>query len=160
LQDSVFQAGIDVQQLRGRDVGRASQLQTQLDDLRDEVIYLKVKLRKEGTLPRTEYSGVRDRIDDVRSQATNYTATYTPGNGNGANGATSANGAGAAVNRPATTPSYNTGGSSASTSTPPSTTASAAASTTTPRASTTQTATRDIEVPSGTEMDVRLTNNL
>ena len=48
LQDSVFQAGSDVQQLRSRDAARAAQLQSQLDDLRDEVIYLKVKLRKEG----------------------------------------------------------------------------------------------------------------
>src|SRR4051812_41088584 len=70
LQDSVFQAGLDVQQLRGRDAARSEQLQMQLDDLRDEVIYLKVKLRKDGSLQRSEYAGVRDRIDDVRSQAT------------------------------------------------------------------------------------------
>ena len=30
-----------------RDAARANQLQAELDDLRDEVIYLKVKLRKE-----------------------------------------------------------------------------------------------------------------
>jgi TolA-binding protein len=78
LQDSVFQAGADVQQLKNRDAARASQLQTQLDDLRDEVIYLKVKLRKEGSLQRAEYANVRDRVDDLRSQATNYTTNYTP----------------------------------------------------------------------------------
>src|ERR1700752_1992375 len=61
LQDNVFQAGLDVQQLRSKDPGRASQLQAQLDDLRDEVIYLKVKLRKEGSLQRGEYAEVRDR---------------------------------------------------------------------------------------------------
>src|SRR5437867_9540466 len=81
LQDSVFQAGSDVQQLKSRDAARASQLQTQLDDLRDEVIYLKVKLRKEGSLQRTEYAAVRDRLDDLRSQATNYTTNYTPSTG-------------------------------------------------------------------------------
>src|ERR1041384_1074064 len=70
LQDSVFQAASDLQQLKSRDAGRAAQLQTQLDDARDEVIYLKVKLRKEGSLQRTEYAGVRDRLDDLRSQAT------------------------------------------------------------------------------------------
>ena len=47
LQDNIFQASTDVSQLRSRDASRASQLQTELDDLRDEVIYLKVKLRKE-----------------------------------------------------------------------------------------------------------------
>src|SRR5258705_11703064 len=62
LQDSVFQAASDVQQLKGRDAARAAQLQTQLDDLRDEVTYLKVKLRKEGALQRSEYASVRDRL--------------------------------------------------------------------------------------------------
>ena len=56
LQDEVFQAGSDVQQLRARDAAKAGQLQTQLDDLREEVIYLKVKLRKDGTLGRSEYT--------------------------------------------------------------------------------------------------------
>src|SRR6185295_7440503 len=87
LQDSVFQAGTDVQQLRSRDASRATQLQTQLDDLRDEVIYLKVKLRKEGSLQRSEYAGVRDRLDDLRSQATNYTTNYTPSTGSNASAA-------------------------------------------------------------------------
>ncbi|MBM3819372.1 MAG: hypothetical protein FJW14_10210, partial [Acidimicrobiia bacterium] len=45
LQDNVFQASSDVTQLRGRDAARAERLQTELDDLREEVIYLKVKLR-------------------------------------------------------------------------------------------------------------------
>src|SRR5678816_287224 len=75
LQDSVTQATTEVQQLRNRDASRASQLQTQLDEVRDEVIYLKVKLRKEGSLQRSEYAGVRDRLDDLRSQATNATAS-------------------------------------------------------------------------------------
>ena len=69
LQDNVFQAGADVTQLRSRDASRASQLQTELDDLRDEVVYLKVKLRKERSLARSEYTDVRDRIEDVRTRA-------------------------------------------------------------------------------------------
>jgi hypothetical protein len=69
LQDSVFQASSDVSQLRTRDSTRAGQLQAELDDLRDEVTYLKVKLRKERTLARTEYADVRDRIEDLRTRA-------------------------------------------------------------------------------------------
>jgi len=69
LQDNVYQAGTDVSQLRTRDAARAAQLQTELDELRDEVIYLRVKLRKEGSLPRAEYASVRDRIEDVRTRA-------------------------------------------------------------------------------------------
>jgi hypothetical protein len=69
LQDNVYQAGTDVTQARTRDAARANQLQTELDDLRDEVIYLKVKLRKEGSLARTEYADVRDRVEDLRTRA-------------------------------------------------------------------------------------------
>src|SRR6202008_3377297 len=129
LQDSVFQAATDVQQLRSRDTARASQFQTQLDDLRDEVIYLKVKLRKEGSLQRSEYASVRDRLDDLRSQASNYTTSYTPSTGSTA---TSGN----TTYRPAT-PSTTTGSqaSSAPRNTAPAQTATGG---------------REVEVPSGT----------
>ena len=40
LQDSVYQAGTDVSQLRTRDASRADRLQAELDELREEVIYL------------------------------------------------------------------------------------------------------------------------
>jgi hypothetical protein len=69
LQDSVYLADRDVSALRNRDATRASQLQAEVDELRDEVIYLKVKLRKERSLARVEYTDVRDRIEDVRSRA-------------------------------------------------------------------------------------------
>ena len=69
LQDNVYQADTDVSQLRSRDAARAGQLQTELDDLREEVIYLKVKLRKERSLVRSEYADVRDRIENLRTRA-------------------------------------------------------------------------------------------
>jgi hypothetical protein len=79
LQDNVYQAGTDVSQARGRDAARGNQLQAELDELREEVIYLKVKLRKEGSLVRSEYADVRDRIEDVRSRARGDAANaYTP----------------------------------------------------------------------------------
>ena len=43
----------------------ASRLETELDDLRDEVVYLKVKMRKDGTVSRSEYADLRDRIQDA-----------------------------------------------------------------------------------------------
>src|SRR5215217_940450 len=70
LQDNAYLAERDLTSLRSRDVGRASTLQAELDDLKDEVIYLKVKLRKDRTLTRTEFGDVRDRIESVRSRAT------------------------------------------------------------------------------------------
>jgi len=119
LQDNVYQASSDVTQLRSRDASRAGQLQTELDDLREEVIYLKVKLRKEGSLTRTEYADVRDRIEDLRTRA-RAEPVY------------------AAAPPPAAAP-----GSAAGT-----------------RASTTTSAAGTVEIPAGTEIDVRLTNAL
>lgn len=85
LQDEVYRAGTDISNLRGRDATRAEQLQNELDDLREEVIYLKVKLRKEGSVSRTEYVDVRDRLQDLRSRARGETpstarptTTYPP----------------------------------------------------------------------------------
>jgi hypothetical protein len=69
LQDAVYDAGTDVSRLRERDPNLAESLQRELDELREEVIYLKVKLRKESSVPRSEYAGVRDRIDRLRSDA-------------------------------------------------------------------------------------------
>jgi CRISPR/Cas system-associated endoribonuclease Cas2 len=68
LQDSVFDAGADVSRLRQRDARLAESLERELDDLRDEVIYLKVKMRKTGAT-RAEYTDLRDRIDQLRTQA-------------------------------------------------------------------------------------------
>ncbi len=83
LQDNVYLAERDITQLRSRDATRSTQLLTELDELRDEVIYLKVKLRKERSLARTEYADVRDRIEDVRSRARGdaSTAFARPGTG-------------------------------------------------------------------------------
>jgi hypothetical protein len=136
LQDSVTQAAAEVQQLRSRDASRASQLQTQLDDVRDEVTYLKVKLRKEGSLQRSEYASVRDRLDDLRSQATNN----TPSTGSTASAGSTGTG---------TTPNRAAGTSTSSTQSSTTRGATSAAATGS-----------QVEVPSGTEMDVRLTNSL
>jgi len=69
LQDSVYLAERDISTLRTRDSARATSLQGELDDLSDEVIYLRVKLRKERTLAQSEYNDVQARIEDVRSRA-------------------------------------------------------------------------------------------
>src|SRR4051812_44845520 len=75
LQDSIYDASRDVAQVRGRDAALATQLQTELDDLRDETVYLKVKLRRNEPIGRNEYSDVRDRIENIRSRARNESGT-------------------------------------------------------------------------------------
>jgi hypothetical protein len=69
LQDQVFQAGSELSRLRSTDSTLAADLEGELDDLREEVIYLKVKLRKEGTVNRSEYADLRDRLQELRSRA-------------------------------------------------------------------------------------------
>ena len=69
LEDNLSAARRDVGRLPASDSTRASRLRDELDDLSDEVIYLRVKLRKERTVTRAEYADVRDRIEDVRSRA-------------------------------------------------------------------------------------------
>jgi hypothetical protein len=136
LQDNVYLAERDISQLRSRDAARSGQLQTELEDLREEVIYLKVKLRKEQNLARSEYADVRDRIEDVRTRARNEgtSSLALPGTG-----ATTAAG-GSATAAPRTPP-------------PPSTSTTTTSTTTTGPAGTTR-------IPAGTELDVRLQNSL
>lgn len=69
LQDDIYDASRDVSQLRSRDAGMASQLQAELDDMRDETVYLKVKLRKHEAVSSGDFNDLRDRIENVRSRA-------------------------------------------------------------------------------------------
>jgi hypothetical protein len=74
LQTNVLSAGADVRGLRAANTARADELQSELDLLAEEVIYLRVKLRKEEPIARAEYSDLRDRIEALRSRARNEPA--------------------------------------------------------------------------------------
>lgn len=78
LQDNVYLAERDLGQLRQRDAARATQLQAELDELGDEVVYLRVKLRKERTLARSEFTDVETRIDAVRNRARGTATAAAP----------------------------------------------------------------------------------
>jgi hypothetical protein len=69
LQDEVYQAGTDVSRLRTSDSLAARGLQDELDTLREDVIYLKVKLRRENTVSRSEYTDIRNQLESLRSRA-------------------------------------------------------------------------------------------
>jgi hypothetical protein len=138
LQDAIYDASRDIAQVRSRDGAAASQLQTELDDARDESVYLKVKLRKNEPISRSEYADVRDRIDNIRNRARGDSGGgYTPPAGSGS--PPSAAGIGDDRDRPrypaATTGNGGGGG--------------------------TVTRTQNAnEIPVGTEFDVRLANTL
>src|SRR4029077_7798741 len=69
LQDSIYDATRDVSQIRSRDAATASQLSAELDDARDDVTYLKAKLRRNEPIAQSEYADVRDRIENIRNRA-------------------------------------------------------------------------------------------
>jgi hypothetical protein len=69
LQDNIYTTARDVADVRRRDATLAAQLEAELDEARDEAIYLKVKVRKNEPIARNEYSDVLDRIDSIRTRA-------------------------------------------------------------------------------------------
>jgi hypothetical protein len=69
LQDALGDATRDISAARARDAALASRLESELDNLRDETAYLRVKLRKNEPVARTDYFDLRDRIDELRARA-------------------------------------------------------------------------------------------
>src|SRR5262245_39236583 len=69
LQQTVDQAKTELVTLRRTDRTTARTLEAELNDLEDEVIYLKVKQRKEGRVARYEYVDLNDRLENLRGRA-------------------------------------------------------------------------------------------
>jgi hypothetical protein len=152
LQDGVSAAYGDLGELRSRDAGAARTLQGDLDELREEVIYLKVKLRKEGSVPRAEFLDMRDRLDDLRARATSAGArtgsrVVDPGS----------QAPGAAPSTPATPRTAPTPSTPAEPRVTPGVVLDEPAP---PSRTTTRSSTGDSTVPVGTELDVRLATPL
>ena len=77
LRQALADATSEVDRVKTRDAATSSRLARELEDLRDEAAYLRVKLRKEGRVSRSEYFDLRDRIDDLRARAGADVATTT-----------------------------------------------------------------------------------
>jgi hypothetical protein len=77
LQDAIADASRDVSALQARDSALASQLQKELDTLRDESIYYKVRIGRNEVVPRGEYFDLRDKVDGIRSRARRSDAAST-----------------------------------------------------------------------------------
>jgi len=161
LQDQVYDTGNEVYRLRTRDQSTADRLQTRLDDARDEVTYLRVKLRKEGNVTRNDYDSVRREIDAIRSEARTASGTSnSPVYSN--NGTTSNNSNGSNSNNSDTRQGNSTwsNGSGSSSSNGGYSNSGNSGSGNVPTGTGGQTARRNNEVPSGTEIDVRLEREL
>jgi hypothetical protein len=68
LQQTADQINTDLNQLRQRDRTAARSLQAELTDLEEEIVYLRVKMRKERSVARFEYNDLRDRLEDLRGR--------------------------------------------------------------------------------------------
>ncbi len=100
LQDQVYAATGDVYRMRNTNTDGSARLQTDLDDLHDEVVYLKVKLRKEGSVSRYEYNDLQTRIQDLRARARGdrgNTSTSTSNSGNSGGWTTNSDAGGTAT---------------------------------------------------------------
>jgi len=143
LQDQVYDASHDIARMREGDRDR---LQSQLDDVRDEVVYLKVKMRKEGSVNRADYNDVRDRLQNIRSEARGDStsrqgaSTWGTSGAGTSSGSNSGYGTGSGSGSGSSTGYY--GGTRDQQSPPRNTTA------------------RRGEVPAGQELDVRLEREL
>jgi hypothetical protein len=58
-----------VSTLRTSDPTLATEIDRSLKDLEEEVTYLRVKMRREGSVTREEYTSVRDRLETLRVRA-------------------------------------------------------------------------------------------
>jgi hypothetical protein len=82
LEQTVDRIGADLMQLRQRDRAAARALQAELNDLDEEVTYLKVKLRRERVVSRADFMDVRDRLENLRARVTGndtYAGRYGTG---------------------------------------------------------------------------------
>ncbi len=153
LQDRVYDAGSEIAGVRSRNADQAARLQSDLDDLREEVIYLKVKLRKDGTVSRSEYTDLRDRIDQLSSRARQESSF-----GNAPGGTTSGTyGAGGSSSTPG---AYGSGSTSGSQGSQGSGTTSQGTYGSTQSRNTAGARGSANEVPVGTEIDVKLQTTL
>src|SRR6516162_4562826 len=78
LQEGIADASRDIAQARARDSSLATQLQAELDDVRDMTAYLKVKLQRNEAIARSDYTDLRDRIDNIRDRARGETTGAPP----------------------------------------------------------------------------------
>lgn len=69
LDDSAASVAADVSQASARDAGRGADFARELGEVRDDIAYLRGKLRREGKVSRSEFTDVSSRLDRLRTRA-------------------------------------------------------------------------------------------
>lgn len=78
LESTADEIGIRLVELRKTDATLATDVSQTLTDLRDEVTYLRVKMRREGSVTRDEYASLRDRLETLRVRADGQKVSAQP----------------------------------------------------------------------------------
>ena len=69
LQTQVAAVGQKIERLRESDAAQADRLTRDLDLVRDDIAYLRVRLRRESSVPTAEITAVRDRLTALERQS-------------------------------------------------------------------------------------------
>jgi hypothetical protein len=78
LEATASEIRTQVDTLRRTDATLAADVEKSLGDLTDEITYLRVKLRREGTVTRDEYGSLRDRLETLRVRAQGQKVSAQP----------------------------------------------------------------------------------
>jgi hypothetical protein len=78
LESTADEIGVRLVELRKTDATLATDVSQTLTDLRDEVTYLRVKMRREGSVTRDEYASLRDRLETLRVRADGQKVSAQP----------------------------------------------------------------------------------
>jgi hypothetical protein len=68
LENSATDLDKQIRGIESSDPRLAAEAQKSLADLRDEIVYLRVKLRRDGAITSSEYTDVRDRLETLRTR--------------------------------------------------------------------------------------------
>lgn len=78
LETTAAEIAVRTEELRKTDPTLAADVSNALTDLRDEVTYLRVKMRREGSVTRDEYASLRDRLETLRVRADGQKVSAQP----------------------------------------------------------------------------------
>src|SRR4029453_15424881 len=78
LDAAASEIGQRVGNLRTSDSTLAAEVERSLALLKEDIVYLRVRLRREGTLQRADYTDVRDRLETLRVKSLGQKVTAQP----------------------------------------------------------------------------------
>lgn len=78
LENTAADIGRQVTALKKTDATLASDVDRTLGDLNDEITYLRVKMRKDGSVTREEYASLRDRLETLGVKAQGQKVSVAP----------------------------------------------------------------------------------